>query len=140
MDVLLRYTLFFCLLLFLIFTISTITSPPSDSPELLDCTSEFLRSPTVNNRRRPSDAARHPLDPLTVSEHKKLQSIIRSHELFRDAAYALHFVALDDPPKEAVLQWRKGDPISPRKAAVVARVAGASYSLTVDLESGDVAF
>ena len=81
----------------------------------------------------------HPLDPLTIPELNRVKSILSSHPLFRTARfYALHSVVLEDPPKAAVLRWRVGDPLPPRKASVIARVDGATLVLTVDLETGQV--
>uniref|UniRef100_A0A7C9D6K3 Amine oxidase n=1 Tax=Opuntia streptacantha TaxID=393608 RepID=A0A7C9D6K3_OPUST len=87
-----------------------------------------------------SDTPRHPLDPLTVQEMNRVRSILSSHALFRASkSYALHSVALEEPPKSRVLTWREGDPLPPRQASVVARLDRVSHVLTVDLESGRVA-
>lgn len=37
-----------------------------------------------------------------------------------------------------MLRWKKGDPLPPRKASVVARAGGASHVMTVELDSGEV--
>lgn len=94
--------------------------------------------PTRHRRRNESQLPRHPLDPLTVQEFNKVRSIISSHNLFKSSPVALHSVVLDEPEKSLVLQWKKGDPLPPRKAAVVARANCVSHVLTVDISSGEV--
>ncbi|CAI9093819.1 OLC1v1029399C1 [Oldenlandia corymbosa var. corymbosa] len=100
-----------------------------------------LDHPTESSKRsRHINAVpRHPLDPLTISEFNKVKAIIQSHELFQNTQYALHTVALEEPEKQSVLKWKKGDPLPSRKASVVARAKGDSHVLTVDLDSGSVA-
>ncbi|KAK6137683.1 hypothetical protein DH2020_028609 [Rehmannia glutinosa] len=155
---LLRYTLFlFFTVLLILLTFSDLPSPPSNTADPLDCAAyspvlctsknrflskkpDFLRKPTNPTRRRHSaDVPRHPLDPLTVAELNKVRKIIQKYDLFENIAYALHSVVLEEPEKKAVLEWKKGDPLPPRKAAVVARAGGVSHVLTVDLGSGEVA-
>ncbi|KAK6158036.1 hypothetical protein DH2020_005350 [Rehmannia glutinosa] len=156
---LLRYTLFlFFTVLLILLTFSDLPSPPSNKAAQLNCAAyspcpwctsknrflskktDFLRKPTNPTRRRHSaDVPRHPLDPLTVTELNKVRKIIQKYDLFENRAYALHSVVLEEPEKKAVLEWKKGDPLPPRKAAVVARAGGASHVLTVDLGSGEVA-
>lgn len=154
---LLRYGFFlFFSLLLILFTLSNLPSPPPHKAELLDCAAHsswctsknriqskkpdsFLHKPTNPTRRHHSAAVpHHPLDPLTVTEISRAQKIIQKHDFFRNKAYALHSVVLEEPEKEAVLRWKKGEPLPPRQAAVVARVGGASLVLTVDLGSGEV--
>ncbi|KAK4389419.1 Primary amine oxidase [Sesamum angolense] len=153
---LLRYTFFlFFILLLVLFTLSNLPSPPSDKAEMLNCAAyspwctsknriqskkpDFLQKPTNPTRRRHSaDVPHHPLDPLTVTELNTVRKIIQTHDFFKNKAYALHSVVLEEPEKKLVLRWKKGEPLPPRKAAVVARVGGASHVLTVDLGSGEV--
>lgn len=153
---LLRYSFFlFFTVVLILFTLSNLPAPPSNETELLDsaayspcCTSknriqskklDFLQKPTNPTRRRHSaDVPRHPLDPLTVTELNKVQKIIQKHDFFKNKAYALHSVVLEEPEKKVVLSWKKGHPLPPRKAAVVARASGASHVMTVDLGSGEV--
>lgn len=62
-----------------------------------------------------------------------------SHALFNSAkSHAFHSIVLEEPEKDLVLKWRKGDPLLPRKASVIARVDGVSHVLTVDLSTGEV--
>ncbi|KAH6837756.1 Copper amine oxidase family protein [Perilla frutescens var. hirtella] len=153
---LLRYSFFlFFTLLLILFTLSNLPSPPPHQAEMLDCAAhsswctsknriqskkpDFLHKPTNPSPRHHSAAVpRHPLDPLTVTELNRVQKIIQNHDFFRNKAYALHSVVLEEPEKQVVLRWKKGESLPPRKAAVVARVGGASLVLTVDLSSGDV--
>ncbi|KAK9668267.1 hypothetical protein RND81_13G046200 [Saponaria officinalis] len=113
------------------------TLPPADK-----AAEETLQPPRhdhVHNHDHASDVPRHPLDPLTVQEMNQVRTILSSHTLFRKAkSYALHNVALEEPSKPRVLKWSEGDPLPPRKAAVVARVDGVKHVLSVDLGSGRV--
>ena len=75
-----------------------------------------------------SDDPRHPLDPLTVKELNRVRAILSAHSLFKGgASHALHSVVLEEPPKPAVLSWKEGDPLLPRRANVVALVSGAAH-------------
>ncbi|KAG5552176.1 hypothetical protein RHGRI_010311 [Rhododendron griersonianum] len=94
--------------------------------------------PPIPTRHHSSDVPRHPLDPLTVQEFNKIRAVLSAHPLFKSSPYALHSVVLQEPPKPLVLAWRKGDPLPPRKASVVARVDGDSHVLTVDIDAGEV--
>ncbi|XP_065858004.1 amine oxidase [copper-containing] gamma 2-like [Euphorbia lathyris] len=96
------------------------------------------KPPATTGIRHESKLPGHPLDPLTIKEFNKVRTAIASHPLFKSSPYSLHSVVLDEPEKSLVLQWKKGDPMLPRKAEVVARVNGVSYVLTVDIETGEV--
>lgn len=83
-----------------------------------------------------SDTPHHPLDPLTINEINKVRTILSSHALFKSSnSYAFHSIVLEEPYKEQVLRWKKGDPLFPRVASVVARVSGRSHLLSVNLET-----
>ncbi|KAL3647275.1 hypothetical protein CASFOL_008243 [Castilleja foliolosa] len=151
---LLRYTFLLLAVLLILFTFSNLSSPPSNKS--LDCAahsspctsknrfqtknSDHINKPTRRrDRDHSSNVPHHPLDPLTVTELREVQRIIRNYDLFRnDTVYALHSVDLEEPEKRVVLRWVKGDPLPPRKASVIARAGGASHVLTVDLGSGEV--
>ncbi|KAK1303482.1 Primary amine oxidase [Acorus calamus] len=77
----------------------------------------------------------HPLDPLTVQEIRAVRSILPSHP-----SLTIHSISLEPPPKPLVLAWKKGDPLPPRRAAVVAYSADTRFShlLSVDLASNSV--
>lgn len=152
---LLRYIFFlFVTVLFLLFLLSNFPYPPSNRAELLDCATnapwcasknrfqsnrpDYLRKHSNPTRSHSADVPHHPLDPLTVSELNRVQKIIQSLDLFKNSVYALHSVVLQEPKKEAVIAWGKGDPLPPRVAAVVARAGGKTHTLTVELVSGAV--
>ncbi|TYI34627.1 hypothetical protein ES332_A03G021500v1 [Gossypium tomentosum] len=56
-----------------------------------------------------AEAPHHPLDPLTVQEINKVQTILSSYEPFSFTFPTIHTVLLDEPDKVQVLKWRKGD-------------------------------
>ncbi|KAL3610040.1 hypothetical protein D5086_001060 [Populus alba] len=107
---------------------------PSTADKILE------KPPNPKHRNHEADTPHHPLDPLTISEINKVRTILKSHTLFKSSSpCAFHSIVLEEPDKTLVLKWKKGDSMLPRKAAVVARVAGKSYVLTVDISSGEVA-
>ncbi|KAF5478429.1 hypothetical protein F2P56_004989 [Juglans regia] len=148
--------LFLGVSLVLLFTFVHLPYEPPRMTDLLDCATNspwctsknriqtkqttLLKEPPNPKRRHnhASDTPHHPLDPLTIQELKKVRSILSSHELFESSSYSLHSIDLEEPEKPLVLKWKKGDPLLPRKASVVARVPGKSHVLTVDLGTGHV--
>ncbi|KAL7188702.1 hypothetical protein ACSBR1_038545 [Camellia fascicularis] len=80
----------------------------------------------------------HPVDPLTVREIDTVRAILSSYEPFSWSFPAIHSLSLDEPEKNLVLEWKKGDPIPPRKASVIGLLNGQTHVLTVDLDSGRV--
>lgn len=144
---------------FIVFFASTnFSHAPSSTTKLFDCTNSSSsplcasRNFLFNKKTRPiaqnvpktkpknhdhvSDTPNHPLDPLTVMEINKVRSIISSHALFASRApLTLNSVVLEEPDKNLVRQWDKGDQLPPRKASVIARVGGDSHVLTVDLST-----
>ncbi|XP_038679915.1 primary amine oxidase-like [Tripterygium wilfordii] len=151
-------SLFLAVALVLLFTWVHFPSPPSSTADSLYCSinspwctsknrfqsqqkqhNNLRKNPTRPNRHRhATDTPHHPLDPLTVTEINKLRTILKSHALFRSSQYQLHSIVLEEPEKPFVLKWKKGDPLLPRKAAVIARVDGNSYVLAVDLGTSEV--
>jgi primary-amine oxidase len=76
-------------------------------------------------------AAAHPLDALDAAE------ITTAVALLREAGHAssttvFHTISLEEPPKEAVLAWRRGQPIS-RVAALTLRHQSKTFEALVDL-------
>ncbi|KAK4796907.1 hypothetical protein SAY86_029233 [Trapa natans] len=152
----------FSVALVLFFVWANLPHAPPHPAVLLDCASDasWCFSSTYRPRKQPprtvitnsrpgktadrsdhaSDTPRHPLDPLTVQEINRVRTSILTHNLFADssAPYALHSISLDEPDKALVLRWRKGNPLPPRRASVVARVSGRFRVLTVDIGSGVV--
>ncbi|EFH51873.1 hypothetical protein ARALYDRAFT_484808 [Arabidopsis lyrata subsp. lyrata] len=81
----------------------------------------------------------HPLDPLTTPEIKRVQTILSGHDPgFGSGSAIIHAMALDEPEKQRVVRWKKGDRLPPRRAEVLAMSNGESHVLTVDLNSGRV--
>ncbi|XP_057977118.1 amine oxidase [copper-containing] gamma 1-like [Malania oleifera] len=80
----------------------------------------------------------HPLDPLTIPEINRVRSILSSYPPFSPAFPAIHSLSLDEPDKLRVLYWKKGDPLPPRRASIVALVHGQTHVLVVGLDSGRV--
>ncbi|KAF1864598.1 hypothetical protein Lal_00039227 [Lupinus albus] len=92
-----------------------------------------------NNHKHEHDVPHHPLDPLTINEFNKVRAILSTHSLFKSSSsYSLNSIVLEEPDKKLVLEWKKGDPLLPRKASVVALLKGVSHSLTVDLTTNQV--
>lgn len=152
---LLRF-LFLCLGVLLILLLTTLHLPHRfpNTAELLECnafspwctaknrfqlhSSGILKKPLPLSKHRlhQLDTPHHPLDPLTVEEINRVRSILISYSTTGNCAY--HSIDLEEPPKQLVLKWRKGDSLLPRKASVVARVNGESHLLTVDLTTEKV--
>ncbi|KAH7549558.1 hypothetical protein ACOSP7_025595 [Xanthoceras sorbifolium] len=148
--------LFIGLATLLLITWINLPYPPPNATDLYDCTTQSswctkrlntynpLRKPPKPTRHRhhdhSSDTPHHPLDPLTIQEINRVRTVLSSHPLFKNPSlYALHSITLEEPDKPLVLNWKKGDPLLPRKASVVARVKNKSYVLTVDLTTDEVA-
>ncbi|XP_015953455.1 amine oxidase [copper-containing] gamma 2 [Arachis duranensis] len=99
----------------------------------------FIKKPGPTHHE--SDVPHHPLDPLTVHEFNKVRAILATHPLFESSStYSLNAIALEEPDKELVLKWKRGDPLLPRKASVTAMVKGKSHILLVDLNTSEVSY
>ncbi|KAG7584840.1 Copper amine oxidase catalytic domain superfamily [Arabidopsis thaliana x Arabidopsis arenosa] len=86
-----------------------------------------------------SEKPHHPLDPLTVREISRVRTILSGHDPgFGSGSATIHFMALDEPEKTRVVQWKKGNKLPSRRAAVVAYWNGQTHEITVDLDSGRV--
>lgn len=144
------------------FTSTYFSHAPSSTTGILDCTDSsfsplcssrnFLFNkqqprpipkqdpkPKTKNHDHVSDTPNHPLDPLTVVEINKVRSILNTHALFTSGTpHALHTVVLEEPDKNLVRRWEKGNPLPPRKASVIARVGPDTHVLTVDISTGRV--
>eukprot|EP01018_Ginkgo_biloba_P016158 Gb_15269 [translate_table: standard] len=84
------------------------------------------------------EVAKHPLDPLTLQEMKKVQAIVKKSSVFNHGNPTLHSVVLEEPLKEEVLAWKAGNSLPTRKASLVALINGQSHKIVVDLESGQI--
>ncbi|KAJ7952455.1 Amine oxidase [Quillaja saponaria] len=141
----------FSLALVLILTWFQLPDQPNKA-DLLDCNDNsqlcifknrfhLLKKPPFPTRRRQHelDTPHHPLDPLTIQELNTVRTILSSQALFKSSSgYALHSLVLQEPEKRLVVNWKKGDPLLPRKASVIARANGISHVLTVDLANHQV--
>ncbi|KAK2979680.1 hypothetical protein RJ640_027260 [Escallonia rubra] len=123
----------------------------SQPAELLGCTTPWCTSKnrkthlggSVSDTQIPKlnklpDTPLHPLDPLTVNEINKVRAILSNYEPFSLSFPSIHSLSLDDPVKTQVLDWRKGDPLPPRKASVIGLLNGDTHVLVVDLGLGQV--
>jgi primary-amine oxidase len=136
----------FLLVLFTWVHLDAPTSPPTTNAD--DCSPwcNRLRSKQTRYNHHEIATPHHPLDPLTIQELNRIRKIISSHALFRrvytnttsSGSYSLHSVVLQDPDKELVRNWQKGQSLFPRIASVVARVNGESHVLTVNLDTNHV--
>ena len=82
--------------------------------------------------------ARHPLDPLTPAEIEAASSALKRARGLADSARFV-YVTLREPPKEAVLSFREGDPID-REATVLLRERKErrTYEAVVSVTTGEV--
>ncbi|KAF8032881.1 hypothetical protein BT93_D1690 [Corymbia citriodora subsp. variegata] len=139
----LRFSLsifFFSFVLFFVFIPSWCR--PLDEPKLLRQKQLFPSSKSRIRKTKThpsSQAVRHPLDPLTAEEIIRVRSILRSHPPFGSSLPPIHSLSLHEPEKADVLAWKKGDPLPPRRAFVLALSDGRTHELVVDLGSGRVA-
>ncbi|XP_077235494.1 amine oxidase [copper-containing] gamma 1-like [Tasmannia lanceolata] len=139
-------------LLVLLFTRTWIHLPytPSDKAELLLC-SHYSPWCTSKNRiqaksepnspksqNHQTQNPHHPLDPLTITEINQARTILSSYKPFSSSPFTIHSLVLSEPEKPTVLNWKKGTPLPPRKASIVARLNSQSHILTVDLSSNQV--
>ena len=76
----------------------------------------------------------HPLDGLTAPEYWKSYEVLQtSGKVNEKTRYPL--VQLQEPPKEAVLAWKPGQPMH-RKTRVVIKQGAQTFVAVVDLEAG----
>ncbi|PIA50058.1 hypothetical protein AQUCO_01300648v1 [Aquilegia coerulea] len=150
-------------LLVLFFTRLPIYHPSDKDANFLDCTTYYSPWCTSKNRFQPkpklylhtpkpkpssmtinhdTQVPNHPLDPLTIQEIHKTRSILTSYPPFSSSSssssFAIHTIVLEEPDKELVLNWKKGDPLLPRQASVIVLLKGKSHVLIIDLDSGQV--
>ena len=79
-------------------------------------------------------AAPHPLDGLSVAEHRQVIELLRGQGRLGDDTVVASMHLLE-PDKAEVLAWTPGRPIA-RRALVVLRDAGRVHEARVDLRSG----
>ncbi|KAK1558446.1 hypothetical protein Q3G72_002400 [Acer saccharum] len=97
-----------------------------------------VHKPTTHDHK--NSVPHHPLDSLTIQEINKVRSILSSYKPFASSFSAIQFhsLSLDEPDKNLVLAWKKGNPFPPRKAFVIALLNGKSHRVTVDIDSSQV--
>jgi primary-amine oxidase len=83
-------------------------------------------------------ALAHPLDPLNADEIIGAAGILLGGGAARPGAI-FQSVELREPPKQAVLSWRPGNPLPPRQATVFWRQDRQSFRTTVNLDTGTFA-
>ncbi|XP_050230142.1 amine oxidase [copper-containing] gamma 1-like [Mercurialis annua] len=101
-------------------------------------TQKLNQNPKSNLNYLTDQTPQHPLDPLTVQEINTIKLILSSYQLFLYSFPAIHYLSLDEPDKSSVLKWKKGDPIPPRKALVIAIFNTQTHVLVLDLNFGQV--
>ncbi|OVA19526.1 Copper amine oxidase [Macleaya cordata] len=98
---------------------------------------EKSRTKTTQNHK--TQIPHHPLDPLTIQEINKARTILLSYAPFSSSSsFTVHSLVLEEPEKTLVLNWKKGDPLLPRQASIIALLNGQSHLITVDLQSNKV--
>ncbi|KAK9276175.1 hypothetical protein L1049_005706 [Liquidambar formosana] len=143
----------FSFILFIILFLLARSWYPLSKPGLLDCSQpvswctsknriyaklgSILETQVPKSKNHLVETPNHPLDPLTIQEINKVRAIISSYAPFSSSP-AIHYVSLEEPDKSWVLSWKKGDPLPPRKATVIALLNGQSHLLLVDLDLGRV--
>lgn len=85
-----------------------------------------------------NEVVKHPLDPLTIQEIKKVREIISKSSVFNHGKFSLNSLVLEEPLKEEVLAWKAGKNFPIRKASVMAQVGGYFHKMVVDLVLGQI--
>ena len=81
-----------------------------------------------------TQAATHPLDPLSFKEYWRVLEVLQSVDKL-DKQTRFSRLELRQPAKRAVLRWRPGDDI-PRNAYALVRQGKKTYEAVVDLSAG----
>ncbi len=96
----------------------------------------LLLSAGSRAQQAPVDSDRHPLDPLTPDEYSTVVAAL-SDEAFLGPTGLYPLITLQEPPKEDVLNWRRGDPVR-RQAFVIAKTRQRTFEAVVDVSNGSV--
>jgi primary-amine oxidase len=75
--------------------------------------------------------ARHPLDGLSADEISTAVSVLRDERKVDDDTRYPH-ILLDEPPKAAVLAWKKGEEL-PRRALMIVKQGPRTFEAVVDI-------
>ena len=87
----------------------------------------------------------HPLDPLTLSEFKLVQTIVQKSYSNPNQNISFQYVGLDEPNKADILSWLSSNSKSktqtplPRLAFVIAHLHRQTLEITVDLSTLSIA-
>ena len=95
-------------------------------------------SAAVSSALAGGGGAAHPLDPLAGEEIARTAAIVRASGRLGPAAFFVR-IELHEPPRDAVLAFRAGEPIDRRAFVVVRdRKARATYEAVVSLARGEI--
>lgn len=140
----------FCLILLVVLVLFPCSRYPLATQQYVGCS---LTTPWCGSRNRKysiletqnpksiahsAETTHHPLDPLSIQEINKVRAVLSSYGPFSSSFPAIQSLSLDEPEKSVVLGWKKGDPLPPRKAFVIALLNGKTQVLLVDLDSSRV--
>ena len=78
-----------------------------------------------------AQTAKHPLDGLTAPEHWTIHDVLQAAGKIDDKT-RFPMIQLKEPPKEEVLTWKPGQPVS-REAFVVVKQQAQTFEAVVDL-------
>ena len=100
--------------------------------------SQRAKEENVTETQRTARTAVHPLDPLTAEEIRAAARIIRAHEGFGEG-HRFVSIALHEPPKEKVLNFRSGNGFECEAFAVLLdRSDGATYEALASLSGENI--
>ncbi|XP_029128922.1 primary amine oxidase-like [Cajanus cajan] len=80
----------------------------------------------------------HPLDPLTKEEISLVQTIVQKKYPTSSNRLSFHYIGLDEPEKNAILQWESIKPriiTVPRKALAITIINSITHEIVIDLKA-----
>jgi len=101
--------------------------PPTALAALIIALASLVATPLL------AQTAQHPLDALTWPEYWTAHDVLQSAGKINDKT-RLPLIQLKEPPKEEVLAWKPGQPMS-RAAFLVVRQEAQTFEAVVDLNS-----
>eukprot|EP00249_Psilotum_nudum_P022798 c28646_g1_i1 orf=138-2321(+) len=81
---------------------------------------------------------RHPLDPLTPLEIRRVREILINASLYVEGKSRVYSVELREPEKQVVIDWMPGLRLPPRRALVIVKTSGVVRSIVLEIESSRV--